>query len=395
MARSIRVVVLNCDESCTRELRATLLANEGVKIAAEVDEPAMFLSALEQFPAELVVVNLDSDPEGLIGLAADVVGKQPELCLFAISATSDSDMILQSMRAGFREFLLWPIDEEQLGLAIGRLVKAAPNQGPSGKLVCVMGPSGGCGATTLSTNLACELVQLSRRGAAVVDLDLAFGHVATMLDITPQFTLADLCQTLDSIDPSMVEKALLKHDSGLKVLARPQHFEQAGEISAANTVNVLNLLCDMFEYVVCDGPSRYDAAGPAILDLADVGIMVVNLAVPSVRNTSRIIQELTKQGYNLNRLKIVVNRHTTDTAILDVEDLEECLAKKVDFLLPDDPKHVSAAINMGRPLPMSAPKSKIRDAIRTLADRIHNPSAEVDESAHAAGAGLLARMFNK
>jgi len=184
MARGIRVIVLNCDESCATELRAKLLQNDGLKIVAEVDEPAMFALALEQFPAELVVVNLSADPEGLMQLAAETLSKRPDLSLFAISGTSDSDLILQAMRAGFREFLLWPIDNEQLSLAIDRLVKSTPDHGPTGKLICVIGPSGGCGATTVATNVACELTGMSRRGTVVADLDFAFGHVATILDVT-------------------------------------------------------------------------------------------------------------------------------------------------------------------------------------------------------------------
>jgi len=193
----------------------------------------------------------------------------------------------------------------------------------------------------------------------------------------------------------MVEKVLLKHDTGLRVLARPQHFEQAGQISAANTANILNLLCEMFQYVVCDGPSRYDAAAPAILDVADMVVMVVNLVVPAVRNVKRIMDELSKQGYNLDRLKIVVNRHGTESAALDIDDLEEYLSRKVDFILPEDSKIVDTSINMGQPLLNMAPKSRIRESIRKLAEMIHDPSGLDGREPAASNTGILARMFSK
>jgi len=395
MARGIRVIVLNCDDSYAAPLRAKLLKNDGVKIVAEVDEPALFPSALEQFPSELAVINLESDPEGLTTLISELLNKNPDLCTFGISASNDSNLILRAMRSGFREFLLWPIDDKQLHEAIERLAKASTSQGPSGRLVCVLGPTGGCGATTVATNLGCELAQLGRKRAVVVDLDFAFGHVATLLDTSPQFTIADLCQTLDSVDHSMVEKALIRHESGVMVLARPQHVGQAEQISAANTVGVLNALCEMFEYVVCDGPSRHDTTSPAILDLADFTIMLVNLVVPSVRNVNRILGELQRQGYNLDRLQVVVNRHSSDANLLDIDDMEQCLSRKVDFVLPDDARTVANSINMGQPLLTAAPKSKIREAIRQLAERIHTGKDGNGEmkASNGRAAGLLSRMF--
>jgi len=391
MARSIRVIVLNCEESCAPELRTKLLKHAGVKIVAEVDEPVMFSAALKQFPAEMVVVNLDADPEHLLALAADISTKQPHLALFGISQSNDPDLILQAMRSGFRDFLIWPIDDDRLETAIERFVQIAPAQASKGELICVLGPTGGCGASTLAVNLACELSVLAPNRTVIVDLDLAFGHVATMLDVSPQFTLADLCQTFESIDPSMVEKALVKHDCGVQVLARPQHFGQAEQISAANTANVLNVLSEMFDYVVCDGPSRYDSATPAVLDLADTTLMIATQMIPSVRNINRIVQELSLAGYNLDRMKLVINRYSHDSGLLDISDIEEGLSRKVAWTVPEDPKSLIAAINMGQPLMTASPKSKLRESIQTIAKHIQSP--DLGEVKHSSN--FFARMMGK
>lgn len=395
MARAIRVIVVNCDEDYTADLRVHLLKIDGVKIIAEVDEPALFPSALQQFPAELVVVNLDSDPETLIPLTEKVHQDYPDLCLFAISESNNPNLILNSMRAGFREFLLRPVDDAQLGDAIERLVKTAVSHGPTGELICLFGPNGGSGASTVATNFACELTQLTERGVVLVDLDFAFGHAAMMLDLTVQFSIADLCQTLESIDPAMVQKALIEHDCGVKVLARPQHFVQSEQISAANTANTLNMLCEMFDYVVCDGPMRYDGTNASILDLADVAIMVANLVVPSIRNADRILQELKNQGYNLERLKLVINRDNSETNMLSIDDVEQCLSRPIDFVIPDDPKAIATAINMGQPLLSCAPKSKSRDAIKRMAEAIKNPDGNGKVKEQSLGQSLLSKVFSK
>jgi len=393
MARGVRVIVLNCDEEYTADLRSKLLRIEGVKIVAEVDEPTLFLSALRQFPGELAVVYLDPNPDELIEIGKKIHDMYPALTLFAISDSNDPNLILNAMRAGFREFLVQPLDEAQLSEAVNRLAKGAPTQPHMGKLICVLGPNGGSGTSTIASNLGCELAQLSQRGTVIADLDFAFGHTAIMLDVSPQFTIADLCQTLESIDPAMVEKALIRHECGAMTLARPQHFAQSEQISAANTANTLNMLCEMFDYVVCDGPPRYDATSAAILDIADVAIMLVNLVVPSVRNADRILHELDRQGYNLERMKIVVNRHSIDSTLLTIDDVEECLGRKVDFVIPDDPKTIISAINMGQPLLTCAPKSRVREAIKALAESIHNPNHAAQTSDPSMRQSIFSKVF--
>ena len=56
MSDAIRVIIANSDEGAAAELRAFLLGIENVKIAAEVDEPAMLEHALKQFPAEVLLL---------------------------------------------------------------------------------------------------------------------------------------------------------------------------------------------------------------------------------------------------------------------------------------------------------------------------------------------------
>jgi len=381
------------DEEQAAELRSKFLAVDGLKIVAEIDEPALFDSALRQFPAELVVINLDADPESLIGFGTQIAEKYPDLTLFAVSSSENAQLILQAVRGGFREFLIHPIDDKQLDDAINRIAKMPGNQAETGRLICVLGSVGGCGATTIATNLACELAQVATRSVVLVDLDLFFGHVATCLDLSPQFSLADLCQTLDSVDPGMVEKALVKHETGLNVLARPQHFAQAQQVSLANVAAVLNALCGMFEYVVCDGPVRTDTIKPGLLDLADATFVIMNLTVPSVRNIDRILQEFTREGYNLDRIQLVASRFSSDHNGLSVDDVEQTLNRKILWTVPEDPKTVAAAVNTGQPLVKCAPKSKAREAIKAMAMKLHNPQAAPDSEKNSGG--LLSRMLGR
>ncbi len=395
MNQGVRVIVLNSEEDYAAELRSHLLRVEGVKIVAEVDEPILFKNAIEQLPAELVLINLDSDPEALLPLAAEVAQKNPGLSIFGLSGSDKPELILEAMRSGIREFLLRPIDDKQLIEAIARVVKLKPEGAKQGKLISVVGSAGGAGATMMAVNLACELAQLSKRGVVLVDLDFTFGHVATLLDISPKYTMADLCGTLESVDNNMIEKALIQHETGVNVLARPLHLAQAQRITAGNCASVLSALTDMFEYVVCDGPLRFDSSSRAILDMADMTFIIMHLVVTWVRNTDRFIQELRSQGYNLDRLHVIINRYGKDYSTLHPEDAEQTLNRKVFWLVPNDWKFVSDSINMGQPLLTLAPKSKVRESIQNLALKIHDPKAYKQRIKGEEKSGLLAKVLGR
>jgi len=395
MARGTRLIVFNADEGYAPELRSKLLGIEGVKIVAEVDEPGLLRAAVNQFACDVVLVHLDPEPDVLLHVASQIIRDRPDLPVFAVSGSQDGQMILAAFRGGFREFLVKPLDVDQLTDGFDRVAQQRTVAPKAGKLVTVIGSVGGVGATTVATNLAVELAGIISGQVALVDLDFRFGQVATLLDVQPSFTIADLCDTPEQCDQQMIEKAIVKHPTGVHVLARPNHFAQAEQISAAHCSGVLGALQELYEYVVVDGPNRYDVGGKAVLDIADVNLLVVQLVVSSIRNTDRILGELVRAGYNLSRIKLVCNRIGRETGQLTLDHVEATLGQSVFHTIVDDWRTVSDSINMGEPLSTHAGKSKVRQCVRELAEKIHSPVPPAEPSASAKKtAGLFGKIFS-
>ena len=175
------------------------------------------------------------------------------------------------MKAGIREYFVKPLSLDELNPAIAKITSNSDTTKEPGKLISVMGSAGGVGSTTIATNLAVELADLAGddKQVVIVDLDFRFGHVATLLDVQGQYTVADLCSTQEELDLDIVRKALIRHETGVHVLRRPHSFAQAELITAAHCANVLTTLQDMSAYVVVDGPTRHDPGGRCVLDAAD------------------------------------------------------------------------------------------------------------------------------
>ncbi|HUW81968.1 MAG TPA: AAA family ATPase [Phycisphaerae bacterium] len=395
MGHVIRVIVFNADEDYGKTLRGELLAVDGLKILAEIDEPSLLPQAMGQFNADVVLVNLDPAPEPIMGLVRQVTSARAGLPVFVVSSSSDGDLVLAAMRAGVKEFLPKPIDRQQLTEALDRVAQQQPANDAQGRLISVMGSAGGVGATTVATNLAVELADVAGSEVAVVDLDFRLGQVATFFDVQANFTIADLCETHEQLDQQIISKAMVKHESGVHVLARPHHFAQAEQISAAHAAGMLAALQELYSYVVVDGPHRFDAGAQVVFDMADVNLLVMQLLVTSVRNSDRILAELAQHGYNLDRVHLVCNRSTRESGYLEPEHVEATLNRKIFWSIPSDFRAVCAAINLGEPLAMSASKSKVRQSLHELAERICNPEAAAEGGPPKKGAGVLRGLFSK
>ena len=394
MASGLRVIVFNADETYAPGLRAALLSFAGVKIVAEVDEPVLLLQAAQQFPADLLVVHLDPDAEAVLHMAGQVAAEMPGLGVFAISESTDGQLILSALRMGIREFLTKPIDREILTAAFEKLTKHRTDTATPGRLITVLGAAGGVGATSVAVNLAVELAGIGAGRIALADLDFRFGQVATTLDLEATYTIADLCETHEQLEAQVIERALVQHESGVQVLARPLHFAQAENISAAHCVGVLTGLTAMHDYVVVDGPTRFDAGARAVLDLADDILLTMHLLVPCVRNVSRMLDGMREAGFNLDRVKLICNRAGRGTGNLSLEDVRETLDLDIHAVLPDDWATVSGSINLGEALAVHAPKSRVRQALRDLASRLHGGDDHADESDVQRKSGLLSKIFS-
>ncbi len=393
----MRVIVVNADEEAAPELRALLLSVEGVKIVAEVDEPVLLAQALQQFPAEILLLHLDPNPAAMMEVVTPLLAEHRDrLAAVAMTEDRDAELVMRAMRAGMREFLWKPFPPEQLSEIIRRVGREVPDAGQrAGRLIPVVGCCGGVGSTTIATNLAVELAQLTewrdgpsgtRPRVAVVDLDFRFGQVAMFLDAQPTYTVAELCATPEHIERQMIERVMVKHPTGVHVLAHPADIEQAERISAAQVAGVLAALLEHYDFVVIDGPVRFDPSARAVFDMTDVYLLVLQLLVPPVRNADRLLTELRRGGYNLDNVRLVCNRAGREAGYLQPSDVETTLNRKIQWYLPEDWKTASTAVNVGTALLEHAPKSKLRLALQQMAESIAC-GVEETEAASSKSAG--------
>ena len=99
---------------------------------------------------DMVAINLDDETGLGLSLVERVTSLAPGSSLLGVSAKTDPSTIITAMRAGCNQFVPWPIDDGDLKSAIDRIRASRQVASHKSKRVCVLGSSGGVGATTIA-----------------------------------------------------------------------------------------------------------------------------------------------------------------------------------------------------------------------------------------------------
>ena len=176
-----------------------------------------------RFVPALVVIVVQPDRERALAALRDVK-HAVQTSILLVGPADDPKFILASLHEGADEYLDESRLEEELAESLIRLktrqAQAEDDLSGAGRIIAVLGPSGGCGSSVLAVNLAAVLSQ-HHGSCGLVDLRLGAGDLAPLMDLKPLHSLADLCANLDRIDRELFEQFFVRHSSHVYLLAAP------------------------------------------------------------------------------------------------------------------------------------------------------------------------------
>jgi len=302
--------------------------------------------------------------------------------IFFVAADSNPDAILRSMRAGANEFFTWPPAKEALDEGITRTAgRRATTAAPQATTMVFFGAKGGAGTTTMAVNSAVEISRLSKRPTVIVDLKPGLGEVSLFLGVRSRYTLLDALDNLHRLDGDFLRELVVKHKSGLEMLAGSDLFDRPGPGDSAALEEVFRLLGRQYEYIVIDAGSQMNPCSVSALYTADMIGLVANPDVPCVRNAQRLLDRIGQLGPCAERVKILLNRAAEPYPIPPAQ-LQTALGQPIFHTFPSDYKAVSTALNSGVPLALSG-NTEMAAQFDTFIRRILNTGAEAPETVTA------------
>lgn len=335
------------------------------------DCPSSHVVSLDQAGArlvqehpELVVVVLPPDIErGLF--AVGVARGSTQARVLAVGPTTDTKLVLRTLRKGADDFVDVNDLENELEAALVRMASEATNQVEAGRLISVLSPNGGSGSSTLAVNVATSLAK-EHKNVGLIDLKLETGDLAALLDLKPSYTLADLCQNISRLDKTMFERTLVRHDCGVQLLAPPRLYSDISQVTNEGIRKAVSMARTMFPYVVVDLDHSFREEQLQILQMSDIIMLVLRLDFTSLRNTRRTLDYIEQLDISRDRIRLVVNRYGQAKEV-PAAKAEEALGMKIFHYVPEDAKTVNRANNNGVPVVIESPSARVSRSVAQLA----------------------------
>jgi len=329
-------------------------------------------------PPDLVIVDARGDTSSAMSTIERLRAAAPGAGIFAVALTADPELILQSMRAGANEFFVWPPPDETFHGAIRRTAarrESVQGAKPNATTLVFFGAKGGAGTTTVAVNCGVEIARLSQRSTVLVDLKPGLGEAALFLGVRPKYSLLDAIDNLHRLDREFLRELVLKHKSGLEILAGSDHFDRPGAADSGAVEELFRLLTRQYEYVLVDAGSQINSVAVAALYTADTTFLICNPDVPSIRNAQRLLDRIRQLGASGERVRVILNR-AADPYPIPPKQIEGALGRPIYQTFPSDYKTVSTALNSGVPLALSG-TTDIASEFASFTKGILHPQGEL------------------
>jgi pilus assembly protein CpaE len=359
MSEPVSVVGISVDDEVWRFLGLFAGSTSLIQLRSRVgdDRTGLDQDTIVEYlgnPApDICLIDFDKDRRGAAIVAERIHAALPDTAVFAISSQTHPDAILEAMRAGCGEYLIKPIDREQLVKAVARIGARRRDKQEQGRaqLLAFMGAKGGCGTTTLVTQFGALLASSFGRNSLLLDLHPDFGDAALYLKLTKtRFHFFELLENTDRLDADFLQSFVMRHSSGLDLIPAPEGSVATRDALPPGALNhALGFLRARYEFILADLPPSLNDDNLALIRDCDQLYLITVAEVSAVRNVVRQLEYFSNKDIPSEKIRVILNRHHKKNVVSDAQ-IEKALDQKIFWRVPNQYPQVVKTIHEGDPV---------------------------------------------
>lgn len=398
MGSHIKIVLVNLSDTAESSIEKIVKDLPNVEIVAQTLQFLEGYDIIKNEKPDIVIINLYQAEEKALALAERISTNLSNITLFLSSPQAYPEIIIRSMRAGAREFIIQPFKKEELTNALNNYLdfkeRSSMGKGRDGKIISVFGVKGGVGTTTIATNLAVLLKKKSNKDVILVDFNFKLGNAALYLSIKPKFSIMDVALNLNNIDGARLKKSLPKHSTGVSMLPGPPRLEDSESLKGIQVEKILTLLKNLYDFVIIDTSREFDDLNIKALDSSDLILAIANIEIATIYNAKSCLDLFKRMGYDQDKVRLILNRHISQNGF-KTETLEKTIDYPVFMKIPNQTyANVIDSINNGTPITQMMPKSKMSVSINDLVSKL-NGKLSIQKEDKKQSKSLIKKLIKK
>ncbi len=386
MEQKISILIADDVRDTRENLKRLLSFRQDFGIVGEATNGEEAVALAEKLRPDIVLMDVNMPILDGIAATEAITTRLPDTAIVIISVQGEQEYLRKAMLAGAREYLVKPFSGDELIDTVERiytLTKRKVTQPPSistnkGKVFTFFSTKGGVGKTTLAVNLAVSLAQDKKR-VAVIDLDLQFGDIGMMFNVTPRRTVSELVGDIPIMDMDILQSYLITHSSGVQVLPAPLRPEYAEFVTPEHIEKIIGVLRETYDYIIIDTPASYSEMVLMSLDAADTILLIMTLDLPTLKNMKICVETMEQLNYPSSKYKLILNRAGEEYG-LRYRDIPNILKVPIAFFMQTDEEIILNSVNKGVPFAMGNPDTRPVKRIRDLKELLV-PKATVQPAA--------------
>lgn len=373
----LRGAIICPDQELLAKLTAALAETHRVGIVRIVDrylEGVELVRFLRATAPEIVFLSLESSRKA-VDLAASIEAQAPGTQVVAVDREVNSTTLVETMRAGIREFLASPFEAEVVQQTLQRMeqiLERRPASIESTDLLLAFIPAkAGVGCSTIALNTSIALSQLPDTKTLLADFDLNCGIVDFMLQTDSKYSIASAVENAHQMDETLWDK-LITVRGDLDII--PAGRTAPGfRIDAMQIRYLLEYARRNYRVICTDLSGILEKFSIEILHEARQIFLVCTPEVPSLHLAREKLRFFRTMDLH-NRVRILLNRAQRRNFI-PISEIEKVLGMPVFMNFPNDYVGVHKALTAGKQV---SPASELGKGFHALADAIRNPEKPRD-----------------
>lgn len=374
MSNSINVLIVGHSTTGLNYLEQSLHEDPEIHISRKLLRETT-VDPFDELPVEasVIVLDLGDNWRDVLDSVASR-SRRNRTPMILVGPDDNTEMMRLAMRAGARDFQSKPVDTNDFLNTVHRLANeeiSGNSDAPSALPTIFVSAKGGAGSTALVSSLGHALAKRRENTRTLlVDLDLQYGNLPVYFDESSTTRLTQALVANERMDPTLLDACVIKTDYGIDLLASySDQVFSAWEAPLSSVSNLLNLVCDRYDYILVDIPRQIDPITFSAIELADKVCIVMQQNLSDLRYARQIVALLRDQGLSNDKLRLLVNRHDKKN-VLRTRDIEDAFDGIPVSILPNDFKRMSYATGNAIPLIKKYKNSQISKSITTLADTL-------------------------